>query len=333
MRTPLCDVLKIDVPIILAPMGRQSGPPLAAAVSNAGGLGTIALWVIETSKVRDAIRRIKSLTDRPFAANLNMAFPQDERLSICIEEQVPIISFFWGDAGALAAKAKNAGARVVQTVGSASEAKLAVSNGADVIVAQGWEAGGHVWGKVATLPLVPSVVDAVGNVPVVAAGGIADGRGMAAALALGAAGVWIGTRFLASREANLHTYYVKRLIGAAETDTVHLNDLFDGEWPNAPHRVLRNSTVEAWERAGQPKSGNRPGEGEVIASSPSGGDVLRYSVRAAVPETDGDLEALPMWAGQSVGLVNTVLSAADIVREIDTDAAAILQRLGRPASP
>ena len=136
-------------------------------------------------------------------------------------------------------------------------------------MAQGLEAGGHVWGQVATLPLVPRVVDAVAPAPVVAAGGIADGRGLAAALALGAAGVWLGTRFIASQEADAHAVYKEMVLRADETETVY-SSLFDGGWPNAPHRTLRNSTLRQWEAGGSPPSGARPSEGEVIATSADG---------------------------------------------------------------
>ena len=134
----------------------------------------------------------------------------------------------------------------MHTVGSAADAKRAIDAGVDIVVAQGWEAGGHVRGTVATMPLIPAVVDAVSPAPVVAAGGIADGRGLAAALALGAAGAWIGTRFLASNEASIHPRYRERILQANEADTIYLEDLFDVRWPNAPHRTLRNQIVQTW---------------------------------------------------------------------------------------
>jgi nitronate monooxygenase len=179
------------------------------------------------------------------------------------------------------------------------------------------------------MPLIPAVVDAVSPVPVVAAGGIADGRGLAAALALGAAGAWIGTRFLASREAAVHPHYRELLLKASENDTVFLDGLFDIGWPNAPHRVLRNKTVDTWEAAGCPPSGKRPGEGEVIATSRSLGPLVRYRVCTASADTEGDIDALPLWAGQSVGLVSNLKSAGDIVREIVEEAEAVLRRLAQ----
>ena len=162
-----------------------------------------------------------------------------------------------------------------------------------MVVAQGWEAGGHVRGTVATLPLVPSVIDAVAPTPVVAAGGIADGRGLAAVLALGAGAAWIGTRFLASTEAAIHPHYRERVLQASAADTVYLENLFDRGWENAPHRVLRNRTVEQWEAAGRPAFGQRPGEGEAIARSSAGAPVVRYQAHTPSAGTEGEIEELP----------------------------------------
>jgi NAD(P)H-dependent flavin oxidoreductase YrpB (nitropropane dioxygenase family) len=329
MKTVLCSRLGIELPIIQAPMGGAVGPLLAAAVSNAGGLGMLVPWRAGIDTVRRLIRETRALTARPFGVNLNLEFPQEERLAACLEENVPVISFFWRDPSSLVRRAREAGATVLHTVGSAEDAKRAVDCGVDIVVAQGWEAGGHIRGTVATMPLVPAVVDAVSPVPVVAAGGIADGRGLAAVLALGASGAWIGTRFLASQEAAIHPRYRERLMQASENDTVFLENLFDIRWPNAPHRVLRNKTVEAWEAAGRPPPGKRPGEGETIATSRSVGPVIRYQSYTPGADADGDIDALALWAGQSVGLVSKVQSAGTIVREIADEATSILQRLGR----
>lgn len=329
MKTDLCELLGIELPIIQAPMGGAVGPALAAAVSNAGGLGMLAPWRANIDMVRQQIRETRTLTPRPFGVNLNLEFPQEERLVICLDERVPVISFFWRDPSSLVPRAKAGGAIVLHTVGSVADAKRAVDCGVDIVVAQGWESGGHVRGTVATMPLVPAVVDAVSPVPVIAAGGVADGRGLAAALALGASGAWIGTRFLASQEATIHPRYRERLFLANENDTVFLENLFDIHWPNAPHRVLRNKTVEAWEAAGCPPSGKRPGEGEVIATSRSSRPVVRYQSYTPDTDADGDIDALSLWAGQSVGLVSKLQSAGDIVREIADEARLILQRLAK----
>jgi NAD(P)H-dependent flavin oxidoreductase YrpB (nitropropane dioxygenase family) len=329
MKTALCSRLGIEAPIIQAPMGGAVGPALAAAVSNAGGLGMLVLWRADPEIMRKQIRDTRALTAKPFGVNLNLEFPQEERLAVCLEEKVPIISFFWRDPAALMSRAKQAGAIVLHTVGSVEGARRAVDCGVDVIVAQGWEAGGHVRGSVATLPLVPAVVDAVGATPVVAAGGIADGRGLAAVLALGASGAWIGTRFLASLEATIHPHYRDRLLRASEDDTVFLQDLFDVGWRNAPHRVLRNKTIDEWEAAGRPPSGARPGEGEVIARSGRAGEIVRYQSYTPGADAEGDIEALSLWAGQSVGLVSRVKPAGVIVREIVEQAQRTIASLAR----
>ena len=323
----LCDLLGIEVPVVLAPMGGAVGPDLAAAVCNAGGLGTLPLWSRDIPTLTDTVKATRALTDKPFAVNLNMQFPQEERLEACLEEGVPVISFFWDDPGSLIRKAKDAGAIVMHSVGHAEEARKAVDDGVDIIVAQGWEAGGHVRGTVATMPLIPAVVDAVGDVPVVAAGGIADGRGLAAAMALGASGGWIGTRFLASHEATIHPDYRARLLASSENDTVYLEDLFDGGWPAAPHRALRNSTINAWEAAGHPPVGQRAGAEDVILRYTTRPDVLRYDSHTPGPDAQGDIEPGSLWVGQSVGTVNRAQPAADILREIVEDAKAVMARL------
>jgi len=327
MQSAFCERVGIELPIVLAPMGGAVGPVLAAAVSNAGGLGILPLWHVDVDALRTKVRQTRKLTTKPFAVNLNMDFPQEERLEACLEEGVQIISFFWRDPSPLVAKAKDAGAIVLHTVGDVASARRAVDCGVDIVVAQGWEAGGHVRGSVATLPLVPAVVDAVGDIPVVAAGGIADGRGLAAVLALGASAAWVGTRFLASEEVEIHPMYQQRILAASENDTVHLDNLFDVGWNNAPHRVIRNSTVEAWEEAGRPPSGERPGEGEVLASSPSRGELVRYGCNTPGPDFTGDIEALSLWAGQGLSLVGKVQPAAEIVDEMVADASATLRQI------
>ena len=275
--------------------------------------------------MRRAIRQTRQLTDRPFGVNLILQWPQQERLKVCLEEGVRVVSFFWGDPSPYIAAVHVAGSLVMHTVGSAAEARQVRDSGVDILVAQGWEAGGHVWGQVATLPLVPCVVDAVAPAPVVAAGGIADGRGLAAVLTLGAAGAWIGTRFIASQEADAHPVYKEKVLQAAETDTVY-SRLFDGDWPDAPHRTLRNSTVTNWEASGSPPSGERPGEGEEVATWAGGSPIMRYSASLPRQGMTGEVEALALYAGQSVGLVSRLQSAGDIVKDLADEAIRTLQK-------
>lgn len=323
MKNAFCTRLSIDVPIIQAPMGGVAGPDLVAAVSNAGGLGMLAVWGLDVGTLRQRIRETRALTSRPFGVNFNLAWPQAERVSAALEEGATIVSFFWGDPAPYIGEAHRAGAIVFHTVSSAAEAEEAANHGVDVVVAQGWEAGGHVRGGVSTLALVPAVVDAAGSLPVIAAGGIADGRGVAAALALGASAAWMGTRFLAAAEATIHPRYRAALLAAAEDETVN-TDLYDIGWPGAPHRVLRNAVFDTWEAAGRPPAGKRPGEGEIVANSASRGPIVRYRATTPIADVEGDVDSMPMWAGQGVGLVKDTIAAAEIVRRIVAEAKASL---------
>jgi NAD(P)H-dependent flavin oxidoreductase YrpB (nitropropane dioxygenase family) len=327
LETPFSRRLGLTAPVVQAPVGAAATPQLAAAVSNAGGMGTLALSWTPPGSVREQIRATRALTERPFAANLVLEWDQHERLRLCADERVAVVSTFWGDPGPYVDTIHACGALHLHTVGSAEEARRAVEAGVDVIVAQGWEAGGRVRGEVATLALVPAVVDAVRPVPVLAAGGVADGRGLAAVLALGAEAAWVGTRFLLAEEADVHREWRRRIQAASETGTVY-STLFDRGWPDAPHRSLRNSTVRAWERAGRPVAPGRPGEGELIARAPDGSSLYRYGLEAPLSGARGDVEALALYAGQSAGMVNDVLPAAAIVDQIVSEAA---QALGRPA--
>jgi nitronate monooxygenase len=203
----------------------------------------------------------------------------------------------------------------MHTAGRAEEARRAAGYGVDIVVAQGWEAGGHVKGGVATLPLVPAVVDAVAPVPVIAAGGIGDARGVAAVLALGAQAAWLGTRFLLAEEMPIHEDYRRRLISATETDAEWYADLYAVGWPDSPHRAIHNSTAEMWEAAGRPPLGLRPGEG-VIAHFASGEAVVRYAPSPPLVGTTGEIEAMSLWAGQSVALAKRTQPATEIVAEL-----------------
>jgi NAD(P)H-dependent flavin oxidoreductase YrpB (nitropropane dioxygenase family) len=309
-------------------MGGAVTPPLAAAVSNAGGLGMLPLSWTPPDEVAAIVEETRKLTTRPFGINLGLAWDQRDRLAAALSTGVRAVSFFWGDADRLIGEAREAGTVVFVTVGTAAEGRAAAAAGADVIVAQGWEAGGHVWGTVSSLALVPCVVDAVAPRPVVAAGGIADGRGLAAVLALGAVGAWVGTRFLAATEAAIHPDYRSRILAAGEADTFY-GTLFDRGWPDAPHRTLRNSTIDAWERAGRPPTGSRPGEHDEPATRPDGSPINRYASSTPTAAMSGDIEPLPHWAGQGVGLVTREEPAADIVQSLVSEAEAVIRSVPR----
>lgn len=323
--TPLCRRLHLRVPIVQAPIGSAASPDLVAAVSDAGGLGMLAGTWLTGREVREQIRQVRQRTERPFGVNLILDFPVAEQLRACLAEGVGIVSTFWGDPATVHEQVRAAGAVHLHSVGSVDEARRAVDAGVDVVVAQGWEAGGHVRGQVSTMPLVPAVVDAVAPVPVIAAGGIADGRGLAAVLALGAQAAWLGTRFLTATEAYTHRLYRRHIIEAAAEDAVHTR-CFDGGWPNAPHRALRNATINRWEAAGSPAAPHRPGEGEVLAIDACDRPHLRYEDLIPVPGMHGRLAEMALYAGQSVALVQDVRPAADIIARITAQAAAIINR-------
>jgi nitronate monooxygenase/enoyl-[acyl-carrier protein] reductase II len=332
LRTALSDRLGIAVPLVQAPVGSAAAPDLAAAVSEAGGLGMLAVTWHGPDRTRDRIRAVRERTSRPFGVNLVLDFPVDDTLAVCLDEAVPVVSTFWGDPAPVRQVMRGSGALHMHTVGSVTEARQAVDCGVDVIVAQGWEGGGHVRGTTTTMVLVPSVVDAVSPVPVMAAGGISDGRGIAAALTLGAQGVWLGTRFLATAEAGTHGMYRNRLVASGAADTVHTR-CFDGGWPDAPHRVLRNSTVRRWESAGFPPSPGRPGEGDIVAVDEDGQLHHRYEDLIPLPGMTGDLADMALYAGQSVELVRDVRPAGQLVGDLTTQAIDAIAQLRRTAGP
>lgn len=324
-QTRLIELLGIEHPILQAPIGAASCPQLASAVSNAGGLGCLAASSWSVEDLRIDIRRTRDLSNKPFAVNILLAFPAEDYFNECLRSDVRVVSFAWGDPTPYIGAAHAAGALVLAAAASPTEALRYARAGVDGVVAQGFEAGGHVAGAASTMALVPRIVDAVSPIPVIAAGGIGDGRGLAAALALGAAGISMGTRFLATTESNAHPLYKQALLQADVTDTVH-GYTFDGGW-HAPHRTLRNSTTTAWENAGCPSAGSRPNEGHRIGTSGRGTPVLQYDDVIPHAQSTGDVEQFALYAGESVGLVNDVCSAAEVVRRTMLEAEQSLGRL------
>ena len=338
LHTALCDVLGIDVPIMSVGFGGGAVPELAAAVSEAGGCGVLAFGGAPPEYIASEIARTRRLTTRPFGANFIIAgFANPDateqaraarraQIEAALASRVPVLVLFWGDPAPFVEPAHRAGAKLLIQVGSADEAASAVAAGVDAVIVQGVEAGGHVKATESIWDVLPAAVRACGRTPVVASGGIGDGRGIARALSLGAQGVSLGTRFVASAEAWIHRHYKDRLVGGRAADTVLTPDLYDVGWRGAPHRSLKNRTFALWDAAGRPPSGRRPGEGEVIGTLrfPWGEQSLqRYASAMLVPTFDGDPEDAVMWAGESVELVRDVKPAGDIVRELvrETEAA------------
>lgn len=325
LTTELCRQVGVSLPIWNAGMGGGlAGPALAAAVSDAGGLGVLGMGGLPVPVIREQIREVRALTRSPFGVNIIMPLMGDDaQIECCLEERVPVLVLFWGDPGPYVERAHAAGTRVVAQVGSVDEAKAVAAAGVDAVMIQGVEAGGHVRSTTSLSILLPATVDAVRPLPVVAAGGIGDGRGVAAALALGAQAVSLGTRFLCSDESR--AAYKERVVAASAEDT-YFTKLFDIEWPDAAHRVLRNKIVEDWEAAGSPASGHRPGEGEIAGRMPVGGQMVelpRYSVFMPMEGFEGDLDASVLYCGESCSLISEVRPAAEIVRTLAADADAI----------
>lgn len=329
LTTTLTDTLGLDVPIVQAPVGSATCPALAATVADAGALGMLAVTWRDETATRGVLAETNRRTGGVFGVNIVVDpdakdIPTETHVEICLDEGIDIFSFSFGDAAPYVEQIHAHNGTVLQSVGSAKEAKNAVDAGVDILVAQGWEAGGHVQSAVATLPLVPRVVDAVPDTPVIAAGGIADGRGIAAVLTLGAAGAWLGTRFLATEEAHVHRLYRQRVIEADETETVYVT-LFDEGWSEVPHRVIENTTVADWNAAGQPES-HRPGEGEVVAETDDGIPVRRYEDSLAIPGMKGAVEELPLYAGQSAGLTHKIQPADELVATLTDETIEALER-------
>jgi len=329
LHTAICDLLGIEFPIISAGMGGVALSSLAAAVSEAGGFGFIGLAGFSAQAIHHEVATARELTKRPIGVNLLIPFLRPGMVEAVADEPLAAVTFFWGVPAEHAASIRRlraAGIKVIWQCGSAIEARAAADAGVDAIMAQGVEAGGHVRGTTTTVALVPAVRDAIGDLPMVAAGGLADGRGLAAVLALGADGAVFGTRFLVARESLAHQEYKRAILRAHAEDTFHTT-LFDIGWPDAAHRVIRTPTVETWERAGRPPTGERPGEGDPMGTMRRSGievPLVRYSVWPPTEYIEGDIGGLPFYAGQSSSLVNEALPAGEIVRQIAEEARSVI---------
>ena len=286
-------------------------------MSNAGGIGSLGTSFMSSEEVRTQVERIREKTGKPFIVNHTLRPLNEEAFAVTVQMRPPAISLALGDPGDRVRRAHDAGALFVQQVHTVEQAVRAAERGADVIIAQGGEAGGF-GGTVSTMVLIPQVVDAVSPLPVVAAGGIADGRGLAAALVLGAVGVSVGTRFLASTEAHISKEWQDRLVAASSEDTVKVefaDHVFPppgpGGYPASP-RVLKTHFVEEWNRR----------KTEVASHAPD----LSYVMISAVKEGRGH-EYVP-FSGQSAGLIHEIMPAAEILHSMVSEAEAALTRAG-----
>ena len=316
LRTRTCELFGIEHPVILGPMGSATSADLAAAVSNAGGLGMIGCAGRTPEWIAAAAKAMREKTDRPFGLNLLLFDGDKGALEAVLEARPPVFSTAWAwpdqDLAGLFSRAHAFGAKVVHMASGVPEARRAAEAGADTIVAQGTEGGGHV-GLMGTIALLPQVVRAVAPVPVIAAGGIATGEGLAAALVLGAEGVLVGTRFLATPEAPVAEEFKKAILGSDGHDTVltEIPDIARGRvWPGAWSRVVRNRLIEEW--AGR--------EGELRARRAHVGPAMVAAFQA------GDVSYAPLFIGQDAGLIESIVPAADLVRRLVADAEAALRR-------
>jgi NAD(P)H-dependent flavin oxidoreductase YrpB (nitropropane dioxygenase family) len=357
LSTRLCDLLDIEYPIILAGMGNIAGAELAAAVSEAGGLGVIGALLMAPDELDAEIRKVKKLTSKPFgvdsvaplgtvqsvtvdelkalisddaveyavdvAKRLGIPVPEasqfgrqggvgwaagltPKQIEVVYEHKVPVFAAGLGSPAFMVPEAHARGIKVIGVVGNVGQARREAEAGVDIIVAQGHEAGGHT-GYIATMPLVPQVVDAVAPTPVVAAGGIGDGRGLVAALALGASGVWVGTAFLCTYEANFDQAFKQQVLQATEKDT-RITRVFTGKTA----RLINNKLLEMWE-----------GEKGPVLPFPVQMLVSTELLRAALES--GKTEYVFTPAGQICGLVKEMKSARQVVEEMVSGATRILQ--------
>ncbi|CAJ2640898.1 unnamed protein product [Trifolium pratense] len=316
-------ILGFEYGIVQAPLGPDiSGPQLVAAVANAGGLGLLRAPDWESPDyLRELIKKTRTLTDKPFGVGVVLAFPHEENLKVILDEKVAVLQTYWGDCTTeLVAKAHSAG------VGSVESAKQAIDAGADGIIVQGREAGGHVIGQESLISLVPRVVDLVGDrdIPVIAAGGIVDARGYVAALALGAQGVCLGTRFLATEESYANPIYKRKVI---ELDETEYTDVFGrARWPGAPHRVLQTPFFKEWRSLPTDESeANKP----VIGHSTIHGvekEIRRFAGTVPNVTTTGDLESMVMYAGEGIGLIKEILPASEVIKRLVEGAQLIIQQ-------
>jgi enoyl-[acyl-carrier protein] reductase II len=305
--TPLCDLLGIRHPIIQGGMAWAASAELAAAVSNAGGLGVVGAGDQPPETVREELRRARALTNRPLGANVPLfTAGVEDRLQVFIDEGVSVVTVGGGNAGPYLGPLQRAGIRIIPVVASVALARRMARQGVDALIAEGMESGGHI-GDVATLPLVPQVVDAV-DLPVIAAGGIADGRGLAAALALGAVGIQMGTRFICTTECPAHDNYKQRIVRGHDRATLVTGGAF-----GHPVRTIRGPFVRRLEEL------ERDGISEAEFVSYGAG-----TLRAAI--VDGDVERGSVMAGQSTGLTNDVVSVQELVDRIVGEAKQAIQR-------
>ncbi|KAF9591689.1 hypothetical protein IFM89_005561 [Coptis chinensis] len=332
-------LLGFEKGIILAPMGADvSGPELVAAVANAGAIGLLASPVDNYDMTVKAIRDTKKLTDKPFGAGILLEFDNEKTVKAIFHEKLSCMEVYWGKfPKEMVDEAHKHGVKVIHQVGSVKAAERAIAAGVDCIIAQGVEAGGHVAGTIALMALLPRIVDLVGDrgIPVVAAGSISDARGYVAALSLGAKGICVGTRFVATKEAYANEYYKQQLLHYTEQQTDR-TDLYGRLTWRAPVRCLNTPFHQKWRKSPQYDDLVNDESQPIIGYSDIFSEELvlrRFAGQVANPTTVGQLKDMVMLAGQGVGLVNDIVPAGEVIRRFVEGAQAIIQELGESYLP
>lgn len=315
IHTSICDMLGIVHPIVLGGMGTATTAPLVAAVSNAGGFGTLGTSAFNAATLDTEIASIRERTDKPFGINHLLFQIQEEMFKVTLSAEPAVTAFAWGRKDQhlreYFQRAHDAGSKVMYMAGEVPEALRAAEAGADIMVAQGTEAGGHVaW--MASLPLLPMMVKAVAPLPVLCAGGIADGRGLVAALALGAEGVLLGTRFMATTEAPIHQNFKRAIVESDGHDTVltEIPDLASQRvWPGAMSRAKRNKFIERWAGREWALRQNAQEVGKQVLAARGAGDIDNASLSF----------------GQDAGLIDSIKSVSEVIQDIVTEAEEIIK--------
>ncbi len=306
--------LGVRYPIGNAAAGGPFSDAMAIAVSEAGGLGGIGSIFLSADALKARITRIKAGTKQPFAVGFILVFG-DKTLPAALEAGAPVIQFSWGTpTPQQVSLVRSFGAKFGMQISTAGGARQALDVGADYMICQGQEAGGHIQAQNNWHDTLPSVLKAAGTTPVLVSGGLGDGKALREALVMGASGGIFGTRFLATEESTASPEWKRRLLKSVATDT-SLTVCFDGLWPQALHRVLRNETLENWEAAGSRAAGQRPGEADVVARMGTR-ELLRYTAASPMAGMTGTPEELAMFAGTGVGAIKDMPPAGDLVRRI-----------------
>jgi NAD(P)H-dependent flavin oxidoreductase YrpB (nitropropane dioxygenase family) len=314
LTTRFTELIKVDHPIVLGGMGTGTAPALVAAVSEAGGLGILGATNLPAARIAADVATIREQTTHPFGLNFLLAFIEEDRFAAALAARPAVLSFAWPwpeqDLATYFARAHDVGALVMHMVSTAADGVRAAAAGADVVVAQGTEGGGHV-GQMGTIVLVRQVVRALPERPVLAAGGIADGAGLAAALALGADGALLGTRLLATDEAPIHPAYKQAIVDSDGTDSIltDIPDLIQGRvWPGALNRVRRNRLIEEF-----------IGREWVVREHR-----VEIAARLERARVAGDVESGTLGTGQVAGLIDDVRPAGEVVRSMAAEAEEII---------